>query len=185
MMYQSLNIEEFQDVESYTVGEGDAVNWGMKDIPFMEQSVDLMAEMPEPFYSRMLTLTNHHPFYLDEEDMLIDEYDSNSGTLNRYFQTARYLDEAVKTLFDELKAKGLYENSVIVMYGDHYGISENHNEAMEQYLGKEITPYESAQLQNVPFFVHIPGSGKGLCRRRSWRANRYAPDNHALAWHGN
>ncbi|MBB5180858.1 phosphoglycerol transferase MdoB-like AlkP superfamily enzyme [Planomicrobium koreense] len=161
MMYQSLNIEEFQDVESYTVGEGDAVNWGMKDIPFMEQSVDLMAEMPEPFYSRMLTLTNHHPFYLDEEDMLIDEYDSNSGTLNRYFQTARYLDEAVKTLFAELKAKGLYENSVIVMYGDHYGISENHNEAMEQYLGKEITPYESAQLQKVPFFVHIPGSDKG------------------------
>ncbi|MDN3449884.1 LTA synthase family protein [Planococcus sp. APC 3906] len=161
MMYQSLNIEEFQDVESYTVGEGDAVNWGMKDIPFMEQSVDLMAEMPEPFYSRMLTLTNHHPFYLDEEDMLIDEYDSNSGTLNRYFQTARYLDEAVKTLFDELKAKGLYENSVIVMYGDHYGISENHNEAMQQYLGKEITPYESAQLQKVPFFVHIPGSDKG------------------------
>lgn len=161
MMYQSLNIKEFQDVESYTVGEGDAVNWGLKDIPFMEQSVDLMAEMPEPFYSRMLTLTNHHPFYLDEEDMLIDEYDSNSGTLNRYFQTARYLDEAVKTLFDELKAKGLYENSVIVMYGDHYGISENHNEAMQQYLGKEITPYESAQLQKVPFFVHIPGSDKG------------------------
>lgn len=161
MMYQSLNIKEFQDVESYTVGEGEAVNWGMKDIPFMEQSVDLMAEMPEPFYSRMLTLTNHHPFYLDEEDMLIDEYDSNSGTLNRYFQTARYLDEAVKTLFDELKAKGLYENSVIVMYGDHYGISENHNEAMQQYLGKEITPYESAQLQKVPFFVHIPGSDKG------------------------
>ncbi|HSP21224.1 MAG TPA: LTA synthase family protein [Planococcus sp. (in: firmicutes)] len=161
MMYQSFNIEEFQDIESYTVGEGEAVNWGMKDIPFMEQSVDLMAEMPQPFYSRMLTLTNHHPFYLDEEDMLIDEYDSNSGTLNRYFQTARYLDESVKALFDELKAKGLYENSVIVMYGDHYGISENHNEAMAQYLGKEITPYESAQLQKVPFFVHIPGSDKG------------------------
>ena len=47
------------------------------------------------------------------------------------------------------------------MYGDHYGISENHNKAMSQYLGKEITPYESAKLQRVPFFVHIPNSGKG------------------------
>ncbi len=161
MMYKSLNIKEFQDVASFSVGDGQAVNWGMKDIPFMEQSVEHMTEMPEPFYSRLLTLTNHHPFYLDDEDMMIDEYDSNSGTLNRYFQTARYLDESVKTLFDELKAKGLYENSVIVMYGDHYGISENHNEAMAQYLGKEITPFESAQLQKVPFFVHIPGSGNG------------------------
>lgn len=161
IMYQSLNIEKFHDIESYTIGEGQAVNWGMKDIPFMEQSVEQMADMPQPFYSRLLTLTNHHPFYLDEEDKKISEFDSNSGTLNRYFQTARYLDDSVKVLFDDLKEKGLYENSIIVMYGDHYGISENHNEAMAQFLGREVTPYESAQLQKVPFFVHIPGSGKG------------------------
>lgn len=161
MMYESLGVDEFLDIQSYTVGEGQAVNWGMKDIPFFEQSVAHMAEMPQPFYSRLITLTNHHPFTLDEEDKLIDEFDSNSGTLNRFFQTTRYLDEAVKELFDELKEQGLYEDSIIVMYGDHYGISENHNEAMAQYLGKEITPYESAQLQRVPFFVHIPGSGQG------------------------
>lgn len=161
MMYESLGIDEFLDIQSYTVGEGQAVNWGMKDIPFFEQSVDYMAEMPQPFYSRLITLTNHHPFTLDDEDKLIDEFDSNSGTLNRFFQTTRYLDEAVKELFDNLKEEGLYENSIIVMYGDHYGISENHNAAMAQYLGKEITPYESAQLQKVPFFIHIPGSGQG------------------------
>ncbi|WP_203333022.1 LTA synthase family protein [Planococcus beigongshangi] len=161
IMYQALEIDEFYDVDSFVVEEGDAVNWGMKDIPFMEQSVEHMTEMEQPFYSRLLTLTNHHPFYLDEEDKYIPEFDSNSGTLNRYFQTARYLDESVKVLFDELKEKGLYENSIIVMYGDHYGISENHNTAMAQYLGKEITPFETAQLQKVPFFVHIPGSGEG------------------------
>lgn len=161
MMYESLGIDEFLDIQSYTVGEGEAVNWGMKDIPFFKQSVAHMAEMPQPFYSRLITLTNHHPFTLDEQDKLISEFDSNSGTLNRFFQTTRYLDEAVKELFAELKANGLYENSIIVLYGDHYGISENHNEAMAQYLGKEITPYESAQLQRVPFFVHIPGSRKG------------------------
>src|SRR5690606_31348913 len=100
-------------------------------------------------------------FTLDEEDKLIDEYDSNSGTLNRYFQTSRYLDESIKVLFEELKEKGLYENSIIVMYGDHYGISENHNEAMTQYLGEEVTDFTSAELQKVPFFVHIPGYGEG------------------------
>jgi lipoteichoic acid synthase len=161
MMYESMGIDKFYDIQSYTVGEGQAVNWGMKDIPFFEQSVDQMKEMEQPFYSRLLSLTNHHPFTLDEEDKLIDEYDSNSGTLNRYFQTVRYLDEAVKSLFDDLKEQGLYEDSIIVMYGDHYGISDNHNAAMEQYLGKEITPYESAQLQKVPLFVHIPGYGEG------------------------
>lgn len=161
MMYESLGIDEFLDIQSYEVGEGQAVNWGMKDIPFFEQSVQHMTDMPQPFYSRMITLTNHHPFTLDPEDKLIEEFDSNSGTLNRYFQTTRYLDEAVKELFQELKDNGLYEDSIIVLYGDHYGISENHNAAMAQYLGHDITPYESAQLQRVPFFVHIPGYGEG------------------------
>ncbi|MEK4426172.1 LTA synthase family protein [Solibacillus sp. FSL K6-1523] len=162
MIYQSFNIDKFYDVESYEVKEEESVNWGLKDIPFFDQSAKLMAEMPQPFYSRLITLTNHYPFYLDEEDILIPEFDSNSGTLNRYFQTVRYLDEAVKEFFDDLKEQGIYENSIIVMYGDHYGISENHNKAMAQYLGKEeITPMDSALLQAVPFYIHIPGSNDG------------------------
>jgi len=161
IMYDALGIEKFYDLESYEVGEGQAVNWGMKDIPFFEQSVDLMTEMPQPFYSRLITLTNHFPFDLDEEDMYIPEYTSNSRTLNKYFQTVRYMDEAVKILFEDLKDKGLYDNSIIIMYGDHYGISENHNKAMGMYLDKEITAYDNAKLQRVPLYIHIPGYGEG------------------------
>ena len=161
-IYQSFNIDKFYDIDSYTVGEGEAVNWGMKDIPFFKQSAALMSEMPQPFYTRMITLTNHYPFYLDEEDKYINEYTSNSGTLNRYFQTVRYMDESIKLFFEDLKEQGLYENSIIVLYGDHYGISENHNKAMAMYLNKEeITPYDSALLQSVPLFIHIPGSNDG------------------------
>ncbi len=40
IMYNALNIDKFYDVESYEIDEGDAVNWGMKDIPFVEQSVE-------------------------------------------------------------------------------------------------------------------------------------------------
>ncbi|MFS0575215.1 LTA synthase family protein [Sporosarcina sp. 179-K 3D1 HS] len=161
IMYHALGIQKYYDVESYVIGEGQSVNWGMKDIPFFEQSVELMKEMPQPFASRMITLTNHHPFDLDEEDMLIPAYTSNSNTLNKYFQAVRYMDEAVKVFFEKLKESGLYDNSIIVMYGDHYGISENHNKAMGMYLDKEITPYDNAVLQKVPLFIHIPGYGKG------------------------
>lgn len=161
IMYNALGIDKFYDLESYEVGEGEAVNWGMKDIPFFDQSVELMKEMPQPFYSRLITLTNHHPFDLDEEDKLIPAYNSNSNTLNKYFQSVRYMDEAIKVLFEDLKASGLYDNSIIVMYGDHYGISENHNKAMGMYLDKEITPYDNAKLQRVPLFIHIPGYGQG------------------------
>ncbi|MGG1628752.1 LTA synthase family protein [Rossellomorea sp. NRS-1567] len=165
IMYDSLGYERFYSLPDYEVTEENSVNWGMKDIPFFAQSVEHMKEMPQPFSTKMITLTNHYPFTLDEEDKLIDPYTSNDGTVNRYFQTVRYMDEAVKNFITDLKESGLYENSVIVMYGDHYGISENHNKAMSQYLGKEVTPVVSTQLQEVPLIIHVPGQdGKTISK---------------------
>ncbi|MBA5715884.1 LTA synthase family protein [Bacillus subtilis] len=157
LMYDSFGYDSFLDINSYDVTDENSVGWGLKDKEFFEQSSELMKNLPQPFYSRLITLTNHFPFDLDEEDQLIDEYDSSSQTLNKYFPTVRYQDEALKRFIEKLKEDGLYDNSVIVLYGDHYGISENHNEAMGQFLGKEITPFEEVQLQKVPLVIHIPG----------------------------
>lgn len=157
LMYQAFGYDRFFDVNDYEVTEENSIGWGLKDIDFFEQSVQHMDELPQPFYTRLITLTNHFPFELGEEDRFIDEFDSNSKTLNQYIPTVRYMDESVKRFFEELKKTDVYENSIIILYGDHYGISENHNVAMEKFLGKEITPFESIQLQRVPFIVHIPG----------------------------
>ncbi|KMN94011.1 MULTISPECIES: LTA synthase family protein [Bacillus] len=157
LMYDSFGYDSFFDINSYDVTDENSVGWGLKDKEFFEQSSELMKNLPQPFYSRLITLTNHFPFDLDEEDQLIDEYDSSSQTLNKYFPTVRYQDEALKRFIEKLKEDGLYDNSVIVLYGDHYGISENHNEAMGQFLRKEITPFEEVQLQKVPLVIHIPG----------------------------
>ncbi|MEH6944998.1 LTA synthase family protein, partial [Bacillus sp. JJ722] len=161
VMYQALGYENFYDIEDYEVTEENSVGWGLKDKEFFDQSIEHLKEMEatgKPFYAKFITLTNHHPFELDEEDASIEKYNSNSTTLNNYFQTVRYQDEALEQFINKLKEEGLYEDSIIVLYGDHYGISENHNKAMAQYLGKEeITPFDSVQLQRVPFIVHIPG----------------------------
>lgn len=165
IMYKALGYNRFYDIDDYVVNEGNSVNWGLKDKEFFTQSVEYLKEMPQPFYAKFITLTNHFPFTLDEKDRSIDEYDSNSKTMNRYFPTARYADEALRQFIEDLKAAGMYENSVIVFYGDHYGISENHKQAMGQFLGKEITPLESVQLQRVPLIIHVPGQkGKTISK---------------------
>ena len=80
----------------------------------------------------------------------------------RYFPTVRYTDEAIRQFFDQLKEAGLYDNSIIVIMGDHDGISANHNRAMAKYLDKDkIDPFDYQQLQRVPFMIHIPGVGEG------------------------
>lgn len=72
------------------------------------------------------------------------------------------MDEALKQFFDDLKASGLYDNTMVVMYGDHYGISENHKRAMSEVLGKDVGDFEQAQLQRVPLFIHAPGLEGGV-----------------------
>ncbi|MYL41774.1 LTA synthase family protein [Virgibacillus salexigens] len=161
-MYQSLGIDHFYGEESYEVTEENSIGWGLKDKPYFEQSIPLLKSMEQPFYAKLITLTNHFPFELDGEDQSIDPYHSNSKTLNNFFPTVRYMDEAIEQFFSQLKETGLYEDSIIVIMGDHYGISANHNRAMSMYLDKEeITPYDHVQLQRVPFFIHIPGHGEG------------------------
>lgn len=157
MMYDSLGYQRFYDSDEYKVSERNSINWGLNDKSFFKQSIAHLKGMPEPFYAKFITLTNHFPFTLNEADRSLEPYDSNSKTLNRYFPTVRYTDEALERFIGDLKRDGIYENSIIVLYGDHYGISENHNYAMSQFLGKEITPFESIQLQRVPLIIHVPG----------------------------
>ena len=63
----------------------------------------------------------------------------------------------LKNYLPILKKSGLYDNSVIVMYGDHYGISDNHMKAMSQIMGEEVGVFENGQLQRVPLLIHVPG----------------------------
>lgn len=157
IMYPKLGFDRYFSLTDYKVTPENSIGWGLKDAHFFEQSIEHLKSLPQPFYTKFITLTNHFPFELSEEDKMVDEYDSNSRTLNRYFPTVRYTDEAVKHFITRLKKEGLYDNSIIIMYGDHYGISQNHNVAMSQYLGKEVTPFVSTQLQRVPLIIHIPG----------------------------
>ncbi|MDQ0257311.1 phosphoglycerol transferase MdoB-like AlkP superfamily enzyme [Evansella vedderi] len=157
IMYPNLGYDHTYSFGDYDISLLNSVGWGMKDIDFVEQTMDYMAEIPEPFYSTLLTLTNHFPYELDEEDHFIEPFDSESDIVNQYFPTVRYTDEAMRIMVDRLKEEGLYENTMLVMYGDHYGIAKSHYEELSKFLGKEITLHEEIKLERVPLIIHIPG----------------------------
>ncbi|RNA67896.1 LTA synthase family protein [Alteribacter keqinensis] len=157
VMYGNLGYDYYYSKSYFDVTEENSVGWGLKDIDFFEQSMDYVKDLPEPFYATFLTLTNHFPYELDEEDHFIEPYTSSSDILNRYIPTVRYTDEAIRLFMEDMKEEGLYEDTIFVLYGDHYGIAESHNEAMGEFLGKEIDPFENTQLARVPLIIHIPG----------------------------
>lgn len=163
VIYKSFGYDKFFDASYYdTSNPEDMAEYGLLDKPFFEQSASLLNSLPQPFYTKFITVAHHFPYKLDQELATIGKATTGDASVDNYFQTARYADEALEQFFNQLKESGLYENTMFVMYGDHYGISDNHNEAMEQIIGKEITPYESANLQRVPLFIHVPGMEGGV-----------------------
>ncbi|WP_163527710.1 LTA synthase family protein [Halobacillus ihumii] len=158
VMYDSLGIDEFYSKQDYKVTEENSYGWGLLDENFFAQSLEKMKKLEEPFYTRMITLTNHYPFTLPEDKKLIEEGNTSSATLNRYFQTIRYQDQALKQFVEAFKQSELYDNTILMIYGDHFGISENHQKAMGEYLGKDINEFEQFQLQQVPLLFY----GKGI-----------------------
>ncbi|CAM4202115.1 LTA synthase family protein [Lederbergia lenta] len=157
VMYETLGYDQFFSKEYFEVNEDNSVNYGIKDIPFLEQSIPYLQTLPQPFYSKMLTLTNHFPYLLDPEDQFIEEANTSQGVVNRYFTTVRYEDEAIKTFFEQIKDTDLYKDSMFVLIGDHYGISRNYYDALEEVLEMPITQTGHVELQKVPLIIHIPG----------------------------
>lgn len=157
-MYPNIGYEKFYSSKDYSITEEDSVGWGLKDIPFFKQSIEKISTLPRPFYCKLITLTNHYPFVLKEEDRTIPEFTSNSVTVNRYIPTVHYMDEALKIFFEKVKEEGIYEDSIFIIYGDHNGISKKHSKAMIQLLAKEKkTALDFIQLERVPLIIHIPG----------------------------
>lgn len=162
-IYKSFGYNDFFDSNSYDMNPEDLTDYGLMDKPFFEQSIPLLESLPQPFYSKFITVSNHYPYPLDEEDATIAPHTTGDKSVDSYFQTVRYADEALQQFFNYLKESGLYDNSIIVMYGDHYGISQNHDKAMETVLGKELSKFDSAAgLQRVPLFIHVPGIEGGI-----------------------
>jgi lipoteichoic acid synthase len=163
VMYKQLGYDQFFDAAYYDMSAENTKNYGMKDKPYFQESMPMLENLKQPFYTKFITLSNHFPFEMDPGDTNFPSGNTGDSIVDNYFTSAHYMDEALKQFFDSLKADGLYDNTVIVLYGDHYGLSQAHNPAMAKVLGVDkITPTMNAQLQEVPLFIHVPGVNGGV-----------------------
>lgn len=161
-MYEALGFDHFFDESAFLVNEENSFGWGLTDEAFFEQTLNYLKGLPQPFYAKLLTLTNHYPFEIPEQYQYISPGETNNEIVNHYITTVRYLDEALKSFITNLKESGLYDNTIIVMYGDHYGLSESYYEDLAILLQEEeITLNRHLDLQRVPFIIHLPNQEEG------------------------
>lgn len=156
--YKSFGYDYFMPLSYYQNKKGYYIGYGIKDKLFFKQSVQYIEQLPQPFYLKMITVSNHYPYDLDKQNQTISKTDTGDNTVDGYVQTAHYLDQAIGELMTYLKKSGLEKNTLIMFYGDHYGISGNHHKASAELLGKSsFDDFDNLQFQRVPLMFYMKG----------------------------
>lgn len=157
--YKTQGFQHYYSQEELDMTE--VSGYGLTDKELFRQSVDILKKKEQPFFGFMITLTNHIPYELDESLATLTLKESDKGTtFGGYLQTVHYTDEAFGALITYLKEAGLYENTMIIIYGDHQGMNmetPSVKSKMSEFLGKE---YNYDEMLNVPLIIHIPGLGE-------------------------
>lgn len=139
-MHTNLGYDRFYSKVDYDVNSGNTIGLGLSDKDFFMQSlpkIEKVNNKNSSWYGLMIMLTNHTPFAevdkygefevnmketVTNPDGSVEEvvYPYMEGTkLGNYFKSLHYADEALGEFIEQLDAKGLLDNTVLVLYGDH------------------------------------------------------------------
>jgi phosphoglycerol transferase MdoB-like AlkP superfamily enzyme len=121
-----------------------------------------------PFFIDIVAASSHTGFNLPGlEDkyskVSIDVGEYKDTYFGNYLEAVNYSDYALGIFLDELKANGLYDDSVIFVYGDHYGL-QMYNEEMLDFIKKSDHEYSDFEAEinyiNVSCGMRIPGESE-------------------------
>lgn len=157
-MYKAVGFDHF--ISSGDFNTDEVLGWGLSDVSFFRQALDKI-DTGKPFYSFLVTLSSHHPFNYFENYEAFNAGKYEKTFFGNYLKAAHYADAALGGLIDGLKNRGLYDNTVLVIYGDHFGIQKDQAEVLGEFLDQTTGEPQWTQLQKVPCFIHYPGLEEG------------------------
>ncbi len=158
--YVNQGFQRFLSKEDYDFTE--SIGFGLRDEDFFDQSLEYLKELDKiddnPFYAFLVTLTSHTPYEMDEKYQYLNLKQEDENTLlGNYLQAIHYTDKHLGIFLENLKEEGLYDNSIIAIYGDHFAIGntqEDIKKHMSSFLGEE---YDFDHMMNIPLTITIAG----------------------------
>jgi lipoteichoic acid synthase len=160
-VYPQLGYQKFWAKSDYQITR--TVGWGLDDADFFSQSIPKLQSLPQPFMATLITLTSHSPFTvpLDLQTLRLTDRQGFSNLQLDYLQSVHYVDGSLGMFIQQLKSAGLYDNSLIAIYGDHksYAFTQD-DTALARFLGLDHFD-QLSYLQNsqVPLVLLAPGTG--------------------------
>jgi Sulfatase len=165
-LYPALGYTKYYDRRFF--GNDDEVAFGASDeVLFSKTLAELVKKdrAGTKFYASIVTMSSHHPFtHVPASKRALRLGAPYAGTMvGDYLAEINYADRALGQFLDGLKREGLLDDSIVVVYGDHFAIKESdatgrQSEALSALLGR---PYTAVDRMNVPLIVHLPGQTQG------------------------
>ena len=162
-VYKNLGYQYFFD-RSYFSKDDKMLGYGILDKQLLRESASELEHLQQPFYAKFLTVTNHTPYYTDDQNFPFPKLNTGNSIVDDYVRTAHYLDQSLEQFFHYLQTTSLYNHSIFVIYGDHFGISDANNKDLCKAFNRDPktwTNYDNAQLQRVPLMFYMPGYTQG------------------------
>jgi phosphoglycerol transferase MdoB-like AlkP superfamily enzyme len=160
-LYPALGFDRYYDNTYF--GNDDVIAFGPSDTVLYEKTLPILTDLrasQRPFYAHVIAQSSHHPFRLPEHHRSFALPPAWENTLvGRYVQSAHYVDEALGAFIADLKQTGLWDESIFVVYGDHFGLSPHSFDKKDQALLTWALghPYDFRTQFNVPLLIAAPG----------------------------
>lgn len=168
-VYSSLDIDELDFIESFNGEDTYYINDWVSDESLYIQAIkkfkNAIEENGKPFFASVVAASSHNTFDLPGLDNKYDYVDIDVGQFKGmyfgdYLEAVNYSDKQFGLFIEKLKEEGLYDNTVMVVFGDHYGM-QMYNYEMLDFIEEKDHRYNTVETEinyiNVPMVIRIPG----------------------------
>ena len=162
-VYKNMQVDNIELKDQFEDTSEEVMEY-LSDELLYKQAVEKMKNYQAPFVSFVVSASSHTGFTLDGlQDMSkvnIDVGKYKNTFFGNYLESANYADYAFGVFVQELKNAGLYDDSVIILYGDHNGL-DMYNSEMLDFLKKLDSNVTDVDIQlnyiRVLAGMKIPG----------------------------
>ncbi|MBS2040887.1 LTA synthase family protein [bacterium] len=145
--------------EQIPADPNNAIGWGLSDYGLINRLKVYWKEFPRPFFTYVVTMMGHHPYreltHSQERLKFTGKLASPDNMLARYLQLCRERDEEWRRIVELLKQEGLWQNSVVVLVGDHDARIDYKEMALLQPDG-EFDEVDKIESDRVFCLIHGP-----------------------------
>lgn len=168
-VYSRMNIDSVSFIDDFE-DQSEMISGFLSDELLYKQGVQKIKHQDKPFMTFMVAASSHTAFDLPGIENKYDKITIDVGKykdtyFGNYLEAVNYADYAFGILLDELKKEGLYEDTAILVFGDHNGIGMWDDEIRE-FLGEIDSDVTEVDLKlnytRVLAGMRLPGVDKSI-----------------------